>query len=178
MALLTRLSRLLQADLHAVLDQIEQPDILLKQSIREMEIIIAEDEQQILELTKLEQELNHKEVACQQSLDAIAQKLDICFSSQQDDLARLKIKRKLEIQKRIKQLTRDQSRIEDEISVLKTELERKRLEFDSLLSQADVLLKTSHYDDQNPQYKANHEAVRDEDIEIAFLHEQQIRSKS
>ena len=37
MALITRISRLFQADFHAVLDRIEEPEQLLKQAIREME---------------------------------------------------------------------------------------------------------------------------------------------
>jgi phage shock protein A len=44
MALITRLSRLFQADMHAVLDKIEEPELLLRQAIREMEEFIATDE--------------------------------------------------------------------------------------------------------------------------------------
>ena len=41
MALIKRLSRLFAADLHAVLDQIEEPEALLKQAVREMEEELA-----------------------------------------------------------------------------------------------------------------------------------------
>ena len=37
MALITRFSRLFRADLHAVLDRIEEPDVILRQAVREME---------------------------------------------------------------------------------------------------------------------------------------------
>ena len=37
MALISRVSRLFTADVHAVLDRIEEPEVLLKQAIREME---------------------------------------------------------------------------------------------------------------------------------------------
>ena len=43
MALITRVSRLFQADLHAVLDRIEEPEVLLKQAVREMEEELARD---------------------------------------------------------------------------------------------------------------------------------------
>ena len=36
MALVNRLSRLFQADFHAVLDRIEEPDLQLRQAVREM----------------------------------------------------------------------------------------------------------------------------------------------
>lgn len=178
MALLTRLSRLLQADLHAMLDQIEEPDVLLKQSIREMEVIIAEDEQHILGLNKQLQQLRQGETECRQTLEAIEQQLDICFSEQQHELARSQIKRKLEIQQRLKRLSTDQTGLQDEISTFKTELERKRIDFESMRQQADVLLQTSNHKDSEQHRTTQHEAVRDEDVEIAFLREQQIRSQS
>jgi len=47
MALINRLSRLFRADFHAVLDQIEEPEALLKQAIRDMEDDLANTEQRI-----------------------------------------------------------------------------------------------------------------------------------
>ena len=40
MALVTRLSRLFQADFHAVLDRIEEPDLQLRQAVREMQFAL------------------------------------------------------------------------------------------------------------------------------------------
>jgi len=45
MLLISRISRLFRADLHAVLDRIEEPEALLRQAIREMEELLAQDEQ-------------------------------------------------------------------------------------------------------------------------------------
>ncbi|MGH8588771.1 MAG: PspA/IM30 family protein, partial [Gammaproteobacteria bacterium] len=47
MALITRVSRLFRSDLHAVLDRIEEPEVLLRQAIREMEAELSSDEQRI-----------------------------------------------------------------------------------------------------------------------------------
>ena len=47
MALINRVARLFKADFHAVLDQIEEPELLLKQAVREMEDELAESEQRI-----------------------------------------------------------------------------------------------------------------------------------
>jgi len=43
MALVTRLTRLFQADFHAVLDRIEEPDLQLKQAVREMQFALDQD---------------------------------------------------------------------------------------------------------------------------------------
>ena len=47
MPIINRISRLFTADLHAVLDRIEEPEALLKQAIREMEEEAAASEQRI-----------------------------------------------------------------------------------------------------------------------------------
>ena len=47
MALITRISRLFKADFHAVLDQIEEPEVLLRQAVREMEDSIAHGDQEL-----------------------------------------------------------------------------------------------------------------------------------
>ena len=45
MALVTRLTRLFQADFHAVLDRIEEPDLQLRQAVREMQYALDHDQQ-------------------------------------------------------------------------------------------------------------------------------------
>ena len=47
MALITRVGRLFRADLHAVLDRVEEPEVLLRQAIREMEEELAEERQRL-----------------------------------------------------------------------------------------------------------------------------------
>ncbi len=44
MALISRLTQLFQADFHAVLDRLEEPDALLRQAVRDMEDALARDE--------------------------------------------------------------------------------------------------------------------------------------
>ena len=43
MTLIARVSRLFRADLHAVLDRVEEPDLVLRQAVREMEEDLARD---------------------------------------------------------------------------------------------------------------------------------------
>ena len=41
MTLITRLGRLFRADMHAVLDGLEEPTMLLRQAVRDMEDVLA-----------------------------------------------------------------------------------------------------------------------------------------
>ena len=68
MALVNRVTRLFKADFHAVLDRIEEPDVLLRQAIREMQDDLAGDEQQLRSLKVEARQLEQREADLQQSL--------------------------------------------------------------------------------------------------------------
>ncbi|MGH8626524.1 MAG: PspA/IM30 family protein [Gammaproteobacteria bacterium] len=59
MALITRVARLFRSDLHVVLDRVEEPEVLLRQAIREMEEELSSDEQRI-KLMRHEQRPDHR----------------------------------------------------------------------------------------------------------------------
>ena len=54
MALIARVSRLFRADVNAVLDRMEEPEVLLRQALRDMQEALAQDQQV---LAKMEKEL-------------------------------------------------------------------------------------------------------------------------
>ena len=76
MALIRRVSTLLRADLHAVLDTLEEPEILLRQAIREMEEILAADRQGYKLLLHEQDRLQTREQEIRQSLNDNENKLD------------------------------------------------------------------------------------------------------
>ena len=99
MALINRMSRLFTADVHAVLDRIEEPDVLLKHAVREMEEELARSE---LELRALEHEhgaLGERQRKTQGVLAELGEQLDLCFANRNEDLARKVIKRRLETER-------------------------------------------------------------------------------
>src|SRR5690606_5288602 len=68
MALINRMARLLTADLHAVLDRIEEPEALLRQAIREMEDAVADGERRIKALEAERDELAARRAKVEASL--------------------------------------------------------------------------------------------------------------
>ena len=109
MALITRVTRLFRSDLHAVLDNIEEPQILLKQAVREMEASIDEDEQRYKLLTHEHMQLASRQTELEHRFEQLEEELDICFDSDKEDLARGLIKRKLETQRLVKAIERKSS---------------------------------------------------------------------
>ena len=99
MALINRMSRLFTADVHAVLDRIEEPDVLLKHAVREMEEELARGEQRVRSSstsTSARRAAAQGRGAC---LSELGEQLDVCFDNGNDELARKVIKRRLETER-------------------------------------------------------------------------------
>ena len=101
MALVTRLSRLFQADFHAVLDRIEEPDLQLRQAVREMQFALDQDQQRKLLLQHEAGQLDKTVVGIDGRLQALDEELDICIAADKDDLARDLVQRKLAAEKQL-----------------------------------------------------------------------------
>jgi phage shock protein A len=178
MALITRLSRLFHADVNAVLDQLEEPELLLKQAIREMEETLNHDERQIKLLELEQQQHNQKEQELTKTLADLEQQIALCFKSGKADLAKVLIRRKLEIQQYLNALTRKLSSSENTISQLKTQLQEHQSQLSSMKQKSEIFGQTSPKNAANSSWDSHNFFVQDEDVDVAFLHEQQKWSES
>lgn len=102
MALVTRIARLFQADMHSLLDSIEEPQSILKQAIREMAEAIEQSERQLEDLERRGETLNTYWARHEKSLADTDQQIDLCLRTNNEKLGRSMVRRKLEIQKRVK----------------------------------------------------------------------------
>lgn len=176
MALVTRLSRLFQADFHAVLDRIEEPDLQLKQAVREMQFALGEDQQRLKLLQHEVAQLNKTTVSTATSLENYDDELDICLAAKKDDLARDLIRRKLAAEKQLQALQLQADIIESQRQALVKQIDEQSQQLTSmkqkleLLVNADELLVSDHFNHSN--------SVRNEEIEIALLREKERRAKS
>lgn len=178
MTLMTRLSRLFHADMNAVLDKIEEPELLLKQSIREMEETFALDDRKIKLLDFEQQQLINKENEIKQSLVELEDKLVICFESDKDDLAHSLIKRKLETEHYLKSLTAQISRSVEIITQLKTQLKEHQTQLATMKQKAEIFNQSTTTNNAVSSWNNPSFFIRDEDVEVAFLHEKQKWSQS
>jgi phage shock protein A len=176
MALITRISRLFQADFHAVLDRIEEPDVLLRQAVREMEEELALDEQRSKLLRHEQRQLATREGELEQSLQDIEKELDSCFEAGNENLARACIRRRLETQRFGKHLARRHKALVETLDDLDTRIRENRARLASMRQKAELLAgeKSRPVDD----WSMPDVSVRDEDVEVAFLREKQHRSRS
>jgi phage shock protein A len=179
MALITRVARLFQADFHAVLDRIEEPEVLLRQAVREMEEELARDEQRGKLLHHELGQLTARETDLEQALERIEEELDICFGSGKDDLARTQVQRKLEAQRLHGFLYRKRSTLQETLGTLNTRLDENRSRLESMRQKAELLAAEEATTLPEENWKITPEfSIRDEDIEVAFLREQHKRNRS
>ncbi|HBH35452.1 MAG TPA: hypothetical protein DDW45_03365 [Gammaproteobacteria bacterium] len=178
MALITRVSRLFRADLHAVLDRIEEPDLLLRQALREMETSFASDEQQLKLLKHEVVQLQNRDRGFEQTLEEMDGELDICFSSQQDDLARALIRRKLETRRHQKLIEEKLTTTRQGCSTLQQKLDEQRIQLENMRQKVELLSDDPTLSGSEESWQPHEFSIRDDEVEIAFLKEKQRRSHS
>ncbi len=178
MALITRLSRLFQADFHAVLDRIEEPDIQLKQAIREMRFELQQTEQRRALLQHEAEQLATLATDCKSKIVAFDEELDICFAAKKEDLARDLVRRKLETNHQLQSTEKQITTIQSSTRKLTASIDEYRQQLENMAQKLELLVT-----DNDSQPLAHHLAgvttgIRAEDIEIALLREKQSRSAS
>jgi phage shock protein A len=176
MALVTRLSRLFQADFHAVLDRIEEPDLQLRQAVREMQFALDHDKQRLqLQQHEVEQ-LGRQLSATDDSLQSLDEELDICLAAKQDELARDLVRRKLAAEKQQQRRRERIVTLELQCEALVRQIDEQTQQLSSMKQKLELLVSS-----EDPASSASchgEEVIRSEEIEIALLREKQRRVKS
>ena len=184
MALINRISRLVKADFHAVLDQIEEPEQLLKQAIRDMEDDLAETEKRIILCANDQEALAVRKSELEATIAEIDEQLDLCFESDKEDLAKGLIKKKLEAERLLKRLNSRFSANEKYLEEQRATLDENRATLESLRQKAELFAQHapsqpdggSEFDDI--AWMAREMKVGEDEVEIAFLREKNARSSS
>ncbi len=162
--------------MNAVLDQIEEPELLLKQAIREMEESLANSKRQIKLLNLEQQKILGQEDDLKQSLSDMDKQLTRCFESNKDNLARGLIRRKLETTQYLKSVTTKRSLSTESAISMKEQLKEQQSQPNNMKQKADIFKHDNTASDAS--WTMTSAAIQDEDIEIAFLDEKQKWSQS
>lgn len=177
MALITRITRLFRADLHAVLDRLEEPDVLLKQAVREMEEALSNDERRLKALTLERDQRLAREADLQQSLGSLGEELDLCFAAEKDDLARALIRRQLESERLAKALGRQRATLEQGLATLEVQVVANRARLEAMRQQAALMATDEERSRPEEVWSATPLGVCDEEVEVALLRERQKRRR-
>lgn len=177
MALINRFSRLFTADIHAVLDRIEEPDALLKQAVREMEEELARMQAQAKALHADLARLNSQEQEAEQRLTELEEELDVCFDSGEETLARNLIRRKLETERHAKALATRRQAVAKSVGELDSAIIENQRHLAGMHQKLELLVDDEPRTESVPFAGAAY-AVDSDEVEVAFLREKQRRMPS
>ncbi|WP_295387008.1 PspA/IM30 family protein [uncultured Thiodictyon sp.] len=175
MALMTRLARLVRADLNAVLDRLEAPELVLAQSVREMEQALDQGRQA---LTRLDRELARlalRETALAQEEARTADALAEGLTEGREALARPLIRRRLETAGNRVRLQTRRAELTQERGRLAARVESQAARLDELRSRAALYTPDappSADDDRgplDPAWSAPDTGISDAEVELELL---------
>lgn len=180
MAFFNRLSRWFRADLHALLDRMEEPGPLLKQALREMEEALAQSAQQLAALEReLAQARRRREVLATRVRTA-AEELELCFGTNQAQLLRPLMRRKLEterlaaqVEESVRQLEAEHERRQSQLGIQQQQLTELRAQV--LLIDEDAVVTPAAAGAAAGGF-AESAGVSETDVDLALLREQQRRT--
>lgn len=173
MALIRRVSRLFTADMHAVLDQIEEPRIVLRQAIREMEEELARQRQRQKWLQAEIESAGARIEAFEVRSRDLDTRLDLSFASDNETLAKRLIRRKLETARAAEQTVAKRDALTRQLEELEALLESNADGLECMQQKADLFA----VDDAGSGDSVA-AGIDADDVEIAFLREKQARAKS
>lgn len=174
MPLIDRVTRLFRADLHAVIDRIEEPDVLLRQALREMEEELAQSAAR-LKATQLEREqLQRRARDVEHSLAGIGGELDLCFAADNEALVRTLLRRRLEGERLLQALRQRETACARRWTEESTRQAERQRELEQLRQRA-ALLQSSEESCEHPPRFGDELSVSEADVDLALLREREAR---
>ena len=136
MAILTRIFQLFKADIHGVMDQIEDQGLLLKQHLRDMQESLVQKEAQLKKMGLARDQAQQEFQKGKDETDNLESDLESAIKKDRDDIARMLIK-KLKPLSRIQIERRNHiDLLNREIAGFKENLEQQRLQYEQLKQKA------------------------------------------
>ena len=132
MGILSRFYRLCKADMHGVMDQLEDKGLLLKQYLRDMEDNLEQKEARLAgmdsSMRAFKQALQQK----QQDLAKVEADLNLALEKDKDEIARMLIRKRRTIESGLLLVQQRMSSLAEERSQLCETLDHQRLQYDHL----------------------------------------------
>ena len=172
MTILTRISRLFKADLHGILDSLEEPEMILKQALRDMQEEIDKATAAISVLSLQQERLQQKQQALSRHIEEWQQHLHVCFRENNETLAKSVIRKKLQAELSLQELSRQLKNIGEEKVLKIAETEERKEKLQVIRDKLALLNEPSEFD-KSPSATETNTTVSQDDVELAFLYEKQ-----
>ena len=174
MGIMTRMLRLCKADVHGVMDQLEDKQLLLKQYLREMESSLDQKERQIRLLSQHHARMGSRIARHNEEMDTLEEDLTLAVQKEKDDIARMLIRRRRMLESACRHLQAQLETLTQEESALAATVAEQRLQYETLKTKADAFCQRTFDSQVTPQtdaVPAEWAAIdpREEEIELELL---------
>ncbi|MEE4608219.1 MAG: PspA/IM30 family protein [Desulfobacteraceae bacterium] len=138
MGIMTRMLRLCKADIHGVMDQLEDKELLLKQHLREMAASLDLKARQASALGQRIERLEGRIVAHRRETEKLEPDIDLAVRKEKDDIARMLIRKRRTLVAVAAQLERRVETMAREKESLGETLAAQRLQYETLKTRAET----------------------------------------
>jgi phage shock protein A len=143
MGIVTRFVRLCRADIHGVMDQMEDQGLLLKQHLRDMQEELDNKEARLAGMLASRQEAERERDRRSREYQTLEQDLALAIAKEKDDIARTLIRKLKPLGQHGDELRRHVEALDRDIAQFRTAVEEQRLLFEQLrLKAAEHLRRT------------------------------------
>ena len=136
MGLLTRAIRLCKADLHGVMDQIENQELLLKQHLRDMHAALMHKEAKLKQICRARDQARQEYEKADKQREGLEMDLEIALKNDKDDIGRMLIKKLKPLIGIQADRRRHIDRLSQDIKHLRDKIEQQQLQFEQLQQKA------------------------------------------
>ena len=132
MTIMARLVRLCRADIHGVVDQLEDKGLILKQCLREMERVIDQKESAIKKMLASENQAKREHEIYSREVEKVEQDLKVALEKDEDSIARLLIKKLRPLTHHLEEIDRYIEDLDKEITRQRDCLKEQSLQYEQL----------------------------------------------
>ena len=132
MGIMNRVMRLCKADIHGVMDQLEDKGLLLKQCLRDMEAELGRKEARLRKMETSRGQAQRDHERCTKECERLDQDIESAIEKDEDDIARLLIKKLKPLAYYCDELDRHIQTVEREIIGSQEALKEQRLQYKQL----------------------------------------------
>lgn len=140
MGVIDRVSRLVRANVNDLLDQAEDPEIMIDQILRDMEANIADGRKQVAAMIAQEKELEYDHDETEKLAGAWGDKARRAVEAGKDDLAREALRRQKDYSENSNLYDQQLTAQKEAVTRLKSQLSQLEAKYDATRSQRDVLV--------------------------------------
>jgi phage shock protein A len=132
MGIITRFVRIFKADIHGVMDQLEDKGLLLKQYLRDMEEALSQKETCLRKVNAARTQAQQESENYRRELEKLEADLTVALKKDKDDIARLLIKKIIPLTKLRDGVRHHIDNLDREISEIRDGIDQQRIQYEHL----------------------------------------------